>query len=233
MWRRMMLLVVMGMLLVASRAPLRQGEGGFLSGLIRERLGELGAAGKYVERALQEQLLGKRVHYTKGEHSWSGKVTAVAVQPFTDDRDGSSRGIDVTVETMAGMGDKLKAGESGGNTAEQDYGNEAAIKLNQISGFLDEGSPLVGQHIKISYDDIRPLVLPGSPIGMFLTGSPNMIVAVYSDGYLEIDVTGLTLGTNPGTAIASGTVFIHIDDILGDEGLEIVSTLGLETQTSD
>ena len=234
MWRRMMLLVIMGLLLVAYRAPLRQGKGGFMNGLIRERLGELGAAGKYTERALQEQLLGKRVHYMKGEHSWSGKVTAVAVQPFTTDKDGSPREIDVTVETMAGMGDRIEAGEGESpTTAEQNYGNEAAIKLDQISGIMDETSPLVGKQIKVSYDDIVIAVLPGSPIEMFRSHNPNMIVAVYNEGYLEIDVTGLTLGTNPGTAIASGTVFIHIDDIIRDEKLEIVGSLDLETQTSD
>lgn len=232
MLRRVLLLVVLGLLLVAYRAPLRQGKGGFMDGLIREQIGELGAAGKYIQRALQDQLLGKRVHYVQGDHSWSGKVTAVTVQPFTSDRNDSAREIDVTVETMAGMGDKIKAGEGGGGTtAEQDYLDRATIKLDQISGIMDEASPLIGSRIEVGYDDIRTAVLPSSPIDMFLTHSSNMIVAIYSDGYVEIDVSGLSLGTNPGTAIASGTVFINIEDIIRDEKLTIVSSLDFETQT--
>lgn len=232
MLRRVSLLVALTLLLVAYRAPLRQGKGGFMDGLIREQIGELGAAGKYVARTLQDQLLGKRVHYMQGDHSWSGKVTAVRVQPFTTDGDNSAREIDVKVETMAGMGDKITAGEGGGGTTtEQNYGNSATIKLDQISGIMDELSPLIGSRIKVSYGDVRPAILPRSPIDMFLWGDhySNTIVAVYTDGYVEVDVTGLTLGTNPGTAIASGTVFINIEDIIRDEKLSIVTSLDLET----
>ena len=230
---RLLLLGICALLLVAFRAPLRQGKGGFMNhGLIREKLGKVGAVGKWIQSSLQDQLLGKRVHYMKEGHSWSGRIIAVIVQPITSENSGA-RKISVIVETMAGMGDKPKTGEAEENTTEQDYGSSATIRLDQISGIMKVAHPYVGRSIKVSYDDVRPLVLPGSPIEMFRAGEANMIVAVYSDGYLEVDVTGVALGTDPDKEIASGTVFIHIEDIWRDPGLEIVHSSDLETQPND
>ena len=219
MCRKFLLLGAFSLLLVAFRAPLRQGKGGFMDGLIREQLGAVGTAGRWIQRSLQDQLLNRRVHYISGEHSWSGKVTAIKVNPTTTS---GPRDIHVTVETMASMGDKSRAGN-----------DRAIITLDQISGVMKVAHPYVGRNIKVSYDDIRPLVLPSSPVGMFLAGDTNMIVAVYNDGYLEVDVTGMALGTEPDKTIASGTVFIHAEDIIRDPDLKIVSSNDLETQPSD
>ena len=237
MFRRFLMLGGLALLLVAFSAPLRQGKGGFKNGLIREKLGKKGAAGKWIERSLQDQLLNKRIHFMRGKHSWGGRIIAVLVQPATAE-DSGVREIRVVVETMAGMGDKPNTGEAKENkeedsTTEKDYGDVATITLDQISGIMKEAHPYVGSSIKVSYDDVRPLVLPSSPIEMFRTGALNMIVAVYSDGYLEVDVTGVALGTDPDTEIASGTIFIHIEDIWRDPDLQIVGSRDLETQPND
>ncbi len=218
MLRKVLWLVPVVLLLVAFRAPLRQGEGGRTGkGVIFEETGKKGAAGRWIERSLRDQYLGKRVHFVRGKHSYSGKVTNVKVQPTSGNE---RRLVRVTVETMASMGDRLETAEG---EAREDRGNSATINLNQISGvMLDEAHPYVGAWIEVSYDDIRPQILPSDPAGMFRRGAPNLIVAYYSDGYLEVDVTGILVGTNPGTATMSGTVFIHAEDIVRDEGLNIV-----------
>ncbi len=229
---RLLLLGTCALLLIAFRAPLRQGEGGFMDGLIREKLGKVGAVGKWIERSLQDQLLNKRIHYMRGEHSWGGRVIAVIVQPITSENSGA-REIRVIVETMAGMGDNPNTGEAKENTTKQSYSSSATITLDQINGIMQAAHPYVGRSIKVSYDDVRPQVLPSSPVEMFRTGESNMIVAVYSDGYLEVDVMGMAIGTDPDTEIASGTVFIRIEDIWRDPNLDIVSGSDLETQPND
>ena len=229
---RLLLLGTCALLLIAFRAPLRQGEGGFMDGLIREKLGKVGAAGKWIERSLQDQFLNKRIHYMRGEHSWGGRVIAVIVQPITSENSGA-REIRVIVETMAGMGDNPNTGEAKENTTKQSYSSSATITLDQINGIMQAAHPYVGRSIKVSYDDVRPQVLPSSPVEMFRTGESNMIVAVYSDGYLEVDVMGMAIGTDPDTEIASGTVFIRIEDIWRDPNLDIVSGSDLETQPND
>ena len=107
----------------------------------------------------------------------------LGVQPAR--ADSSVREILVVVATMYGMGDKTKTGEGEENTDEKDYGLSKIIPLNQISGIMKEAHPYVGGSIKVSYD-YRPNVLPSSPSEMFLAGEANVIVAVYSDGYLEV-----------------------------------------------
>ena len=231
MWRKVLLLSAVAVVLLAFRAPLRQGKGGFMDGLIREKIGKVGAAGKWIEHSLREQFVNKRVHYRRAEHSWSGRVVDVAMQPASADRE---RTILVTVATMKGMGDKIKTGEGEEDTVEKDYGASAIILLDQISGIMKEAHPYVGSSIKVSYDDYRSnILLPSSPSGMFIAGAANVIVAVYSDYYLEVDVTGMALATDPNTEIASGTVFIHIEDIIRDENLQIVPRLDPETYTRD
>ena len=230
MWRKVLLLSAVAVVLLAFRAPLRQGKGGFMDGLIREKIGKVGATGKWIEHSLREQFVNKRVHYMHAEHSWSGMVVGVTMQPAS--ADGRARKILVTVATMKGMGDN-KTGEDEENTVEKDYGSSAVILLDQISGIMKEAHPYVGSSIKVSYDDYRPSILPSSPSEMFIAGAANVIVAVYSDYYLEVDVTGMALATDPNTEIASGTVFIHIEDIIRDENLQIVPRLDLETYTRD
>ena len=212
MLRRYLLLAAVAVSLLSWRAPLRQGEGGFNgNGLIKETLGDLGYAGRWIEGSLRYQLVGKRVHYMKGEHSWSGEVLNVKVHPFSAENN-VKRKITVHVRTMISMGDNQ-------NTI-------AYISLDQISGIMKEAHPLIGSSIRVSYND-RTIALPSTPAGMFLAGEANTIVAVYSDGYLEVDVTGAAIGTGT-DEVAAGTVFIHMEDIIRDEKLQIVSKLDLE-----
>lgn len=229
MCRRFLLLGTIALLLMANyRAPVRQGKGGSWDGLIREKLGELGAQGKWIESSLRERLLGKRVHYMKREHSWSGKVIAINVQPITESND-SSRAVRVTVETVAGMGDMLEESKDKEFPNQDDYSSQSTIALDQISGIIKEAHPYVGRTIKVSYDDIWPADLPNNPSEMFARGYPNIIVAAYSDGYVEVDVKGYAGKLPDGSPVtSSGTVFIHMDDILHDTNLQIVSSLDLE-----
>ena len=212
MLKRYLVLAAVAVSLLAYRASVRQGEGG---GLIREKLGELGAQGKAIENALREQYIGKRVHYMEGMLSWSGKVIAIDVLPITEINN-NPRSVSVTVETTAGMG--------------EEGGSSATITLDQISGIMKEAHPYVGSTIKVSYDDIRPQIIPDSPREMFVRGYPNLVVAFYTDGYLEVDVKGMTMGkTTDGSPITtSGTIFIHAEDIMRDEGLQIVHPIDLE-----
>ena len=213
---RYLLLAVVAVSLLAYRASVRQGKGGFLDGLIREKLGELGAQGKVIENSLREQFIGKRVHYTEGMLSWSGKVIAVEVLPITEINN-SPRSISVTVETTEGMG------EAGGSST--------TITLDQISGIMKETHNYVGSTIKVSYDDIYPAVTPNNPREMFVRGYPNTVVGFYTDGYLEVDVKGKDVGkTTDGSSVTdSGTVFIHVEDIIRDDNLRIVHPRDLES----
>ena len=190
MWRKVLLLSAVSVALLAFlRSPVRQGKGGNYGGggIIKEKLGELGAAGNHFQELLQDQLVGKRVHYVDRKHSWSGKVIAVEVQPFTEHTD-DPREVKVTVETMAGMGDQITAKEY---PTQDDYGSKATISLDQISGTVREAHPDIGSSIKVTIpDDVAfPEMEPTSAVGMFTRGYPNMIVAYYSDGYFEVDVT--------------------------------------------
>ena len=226
MWFRYLVLAVVAMSLLAAnptfRAQVRQGEGGFLKGLIREKLGELGAAGKWLQASLQAQWLDKRVHYIRGEYSWGGKVIAVEVQPYTEHTD-DPREVKITVETMAGMGDQINEKEQ---PSEEDFGSEAVITLDQISGAMI-ANPVVGSSIEVTIpDDVAfPAVMPSSPAEMFYRGYPNIIVAYYNDGYYEVEVkqpeTGLP---NPSPHTTGGTIFIHATHILHDPQLKIVGS---------
>ena len=77
MWGKVLLLSAVAVALLAFRAPLRQGKGGYQDGLIREKIGKVGAAGKWLEVSLRDQFVNKHVHYRHGEYSWSGKVVGV------------------------------------------------------------------------------------------------------------------------------------------------------------
>lgn len=224
---RYLLLVTVAVLLLALRAPIRYGEGGFAGkGIIWEQLGELGAAGKWIQSLLRDQLVGKRVHYMKREHSWSGKVMAVEVQPFTEPTD-NPRSIKVTVATIAGMGDQITETEF---PRQEDYGSKAIISLDQISGIMQEGHRLLGNSIKVTIPDdvVHPQIVPSTPVEMFIRGNPNTIVAYYSDGYLEVDVNSLGDIGSSNSATFSGTIFIHVEDIITDPNLDIVSSTDLE-----
>ena len=239
--------------LALLKAPVREGVGGFLGkGLLRAPIGELGAAGASIEGLLQDQFLGKRVHYTEGKHSWSGKVSEIKVLPFSEHTD-EPRAIEVTVETTAGMGDPITpwaqprhpikgaAGMSDPITTrqeqqrrEEDYGSQATISLDQISGIMQEAHPQVGSSIKVDHspgeDGIQiafPMDIPGSPSVMFVRGYPNTIVAYYSDGYFEVDVNESVETNSEHTS--SGTIFIHAEDILNDPRLEIVTSSDAES----
>ncbi len=214
MWLRWSVLVALSLL--AARAPLlRHGGGGVAgTGLLFTLVGEQGASERWVKRVLADQLRGKYVHYVRDEHSWSGKVVDVTVLPPSADAK-RARQIELTVESASGMGDK--------GDARVDFDDRATIPLEQVSGLRKEASRYIGARIKYRDDAaMHSSPLPDNPAAMLRAGYPNTVIAFYSDGYLEVEVTGLLISTGSGTAVASGAVFIHLEDIIHDDRLEIV-----------
>lgn len=195
------------------RASLRTGKGGVGGeGLIAGSCeGESGPYRQWTQDMVSAQHLGKRIHYLRGEESYSGKVINVYAFIAVDDTHGCHIRVKLVVDAIL---DGNREETADGATGSQ------VIDLRQVGGTLIVGHRHIGSSIRVSYD-VPPAGEIKSPADMFVRNYPNMIVGIYSDGYLEVMVSGHVFG-DKSTSLVSGAVFIHIDDIVTDWKMDII-----------